>query len=242
VHYWDEIAETQDALPAGWRRHARAEHLRLVAAWADVRGRWLKTDLFEERAAERALLPALATAAWIGIDVSGAVAAQARAHTASPVTVADVRALPFRPAAFDGALSTSTLDHFDQRSDITAALREIRRVLVPGGRLILTLDNPRNPLVWLRNALPPSIASRTGLVPFAVGETLDAREGRDALVASGFAVDAVTHLLHAPHVAGTRPARFGWYERSVLPRTERLGRTRLAPFSGHFVAFSARAV
>ncbi|MGH8976954.1 MAG: hypothetical protein ACRDV7_02675, partial [Acidimicrobiia bacterium] len=93
-----------------------------------------------------------------------------------------------------------------------------------------------------RNALPPSIATRTGLVPFSVGETLDEHDGRRALAASGFVVEASQHLLHAPHVVGTRPARFEWWEREVLPRTERLGRTRLARYSGHYVAFAARAV
>jgi hypothetical protein len=106
--------------------------------------------------------------------------------------------------------------------------------------LVLTLDNARHPLIRLRNALPPAMARRTGLVPFAVGHTLDEEGGRAALESAGFAVDASTHLLHAPHVVGTRPARFGWYERRVLPRTTALGRTRLAPWTGHFVAFLAR--
>jgi hypothetical protein len=97
-------------------------------------------------------------------------------------------------------------------------------------------------LVWLRNALPASLASRTRLVPFSVGETLDERDGRRALATSGFVVEASRHLLHAPHVVGTRPARFEWWERAVLPRTERLAGTRFARFSGHYVAFAARAV
>jgi hypothetical protein len=85
------------------------------------------------------------------------------------------------------------------------------------------------------------VAARTGLVPFAVGHTVDEAGGRAALARAGFTVEEVTHLLHAPHVLGTRPARFGWYEREVLPRTAALGRTRLAPWSGHFVAFLAVA-
>ena len=49
------------------------------------------------------------------------------------------------------------------------------------------------------------------------------------------------HLLHAPHVVGTRLARFGWYERNVLPRFAALANTRAARFTGHFVAFLAVA-
>jgi hypothetical protein len=106
---------------------------------------------------------------------------------------------------------------------------------------VLTLDNRRNPLIRLRNALPRGVAARTGLVPFAVGHTLDERGGRAALERAGFAVERSAHLLHAPHVVGTRPARWGWYERRVLPRTAALGRTRLARWTAHFVAFLARA-
>jgi SAM-dependent methyltransferase len=155
--------------------------------------------------------------------------------------VFDVRSLPFATGTFDGVLSTSTLDHFTDPGELDRSLAELRRVLRDGGVLVLTLDNARNPLIRLRNALPRSVAARTGLVPFAVGHTLDEAGGRAALARAGFRVEGSTHLLHAPHVVGTRLARFGWYERRVLPRTTALGRTRLAPWTGHFVAFHAVA-
>ena len=236
--YWDTVAGMDDALPAGWRRRAREEHLALLNRWVGApSGRWLKTDLYEERDERRALLPSLGSAQWVGTDLSPALAV--RAGTAA--LAADVRSLPFAPAAFDGVLSTSTLDHFDDVADIGRSLREVRRVLRDGGHLVLTLDNPRNPLVRLRNALPRGVAHRTGLVPFAVGATLAEVDGRAALEAAGFEVLAVEHLLHAPHVVGTRLAAWGWYERRVLPRFARLAGTRVAPWTGHFVAFHAVA-
>ncbi len=64
-------------------------------------------------------------------------------------------------------------------------------------------------------------------------------EGARLLAEVGFRVERTEHLLHAPHLIGTRPARWRWYEQRVLPRTDRLARTRLAPFTGHFVAFLA---
>jgi SAM-dependent methyltransferase len=235
--YWDEVALGDDALPRGWRRRARTEHLELLRRWVGApEGRWLKTDLFEERQEDRALLPHLGPATWFGTDLSPAVARHGGARSAA----ADVRRLPFPDATFDGILSTSTLDHFDDVSEIDRSLVELRRVLRPGASLLLTLDNPRNPLIRLRNALPPGVARRTGLVPFSVGATLDATEGQGRLRAAGFEVVAVEHLLHAPHVVGTRLAAWGWYERRVLPRFARLARTRAAPWTGHFVAFHAR--
>jgi hypothetical protein len=112
-------------------------------------------------------------------------------------------------------------------------------VLAPGGRLVLTLDNAANPLIRARNALPRSVAARTGLVPFAVGATLHEDGARRAVTDAGFDVDATAHLLHAPHVVATRLARFGWWERLVLPRFTGLADTRLAPTTGHFVAVLA---
>lgn len=237
--YWDTLADQHDALPAGWRRHARRQHLTLFERWVGrPEGRWLKTDLFEERLAERALLPDLDSAHWIGADLSPQVAAAAR-HARTTVVAADVRTLPFADGSFDGVLSTSTLDHFDDTGEIDRSLTELRRVLAPGGRLILTLDNPANPLIRLRNALPESVARRTGLMPFSVGATYDANDGLTALVRAGFDVVEVEHLLHAPHVIGTRLAGWRLYEHRILPRFARLTGTVLAPVTGHFVAFSA---
>jgi SAM-dependent methyltransferase len=238
--YWDDVARLDDGLPAGWRRHARAEHLALVTAWlGTVEGLWLKTDLYEERSPHRSLVDKLGSATWIGCDLSPEVVVRAGLRAPVRGVASDVRHLAFADGAFDGVLSTSTLDHFEVADDIGRALVELHRVIRPGGTLVLTLDNPGNPLVRLRNALPAGLARRTGLSPFAVGHTLAEPAGRAALAAAGFRVERTAHLLHAPHVVGTRLARFGWYERRVLPRTASVGRTRLAPLTGHFVAFLA---
>lgn len=236
--YWDDVAAQPDALPDGWRRHARHAHLELLSRWVGVpSGRWLKTDLFEERQPSRALLPELRSARWVGADLSRQTI---RASGVRPAVTADVRRLPFADRSFDGVLSTSTLDHFADRSSIEVALVELRRVTAAGGHLLLTLDNPQNPLVRVRNALPRAVARRTGLVPFAVGATLGLEEGAAALVRSGFEVLAATTLLHAPHVVGTRLARNARWERRALPWFDRAASTVAGRYTGHFVAFHAR--
>lgn len=238
---WDAVAVQVDRLPDAWRRHARHQHVALVERWcAPLEGRWLKTDLYEERSESRSLVPDLPGPRWVGMDVSAEVAHRARGQVPLAV-VTDVRAAGLATGSFDGVLSTSTLDHFEAVTDIAASLAELRRLLRPGGQLVLTLDNPTNPLVRLRNSLPRGVARRSGLVPFAVGATVGGRDGRRLLESQGFEVLAVEHLLHVPHVVGTRLARFDWYARRVMPGFERLGATALASLTGHFVAFRARA-
>lgn len=237
---WEQDGVLEDQLPAGWRRHGRQAHRELIDRWLGVlHGRWLKTDLQEERSALRSLIPVLG-GEWFGVDVATSVVSEARDNKATRGVTADVRHLPFRDGGLDGVLSTSTLDHFDDVTEIGVSLHELRRVLAPDGRLVLTLDNPQNPLIWLRNHLPTPARRATGLVPFHVGPTLSARAGAQALEQSGFEVLAVEHLLHAPHVVGTRAARWRWFERRALPWFDRLSTTSAARYTGHFVAFLAR--
>jgi ubiquinone/menaquinone biosynthesis C-methylase UbiE len=87
------------------------------------------------------LLEALADAAprasLVGIDVSREMLAVARQRGAGVLrwVTGDVAALPFTDGRFDAAV-TSNAFHF--WIDPAAALREIRRVLKPAGRLVVT--------------------------------------------------------------------------------------------------------
>jgi ubiquinone/menaquinone biosynthesis C-methylase UbiE len=115
--------------------------------------RALKTDLFEEAFGDDALLPDLlgTSETWLAMDLAEATVRKARRRERRPAAkflAADARRLPLQTASIDLVLSTSTLDHFDSRREFVAALAEIARVLRPGGRLVLTIDNPSNPLYW----------------------------------------------------------------------------------------------
>lgn len=214
-------------------------HLQLIKQWVGpVTGLWLKTDLNEERNPERALLPEL-EGSWVGIDVAvgcGPVI------DASLVVCGDVRSLPFGTRAFDGVLSTSTLDHFDNDADLRRSLTELHRVLRPGGLLLLTMDNRRNVAIRARNAMPRLAHLLTGQLPYPVGKSVTDREGEALLSECGFSVIDVIHILHAPFIFGTRPARWKWWEQHALPLFDRLGYHQIGRYTGHYVAFKAVAL
>jgi SAM-dependent methyltransferase len=85
-----------------------------------------------------------------GVDISPSMVEIARrrpppAGAAPPqYTEADALAVPFADATFDAAVSTQVYEYVD---DMPAALAEVRRVLRPGGRL-LVLDTDWDSIVW----------------------------------------------------------------------------------------------
>jgi SAM-dependent methyltransferase len=249
-------AETWDSVLHGWRDGRSAAFLRsysdavnreLVEAWLPERARSiLKTDLFDEAVGE-GLVPLLRARSEgvVGMDVSPAVVAAARARYRDlDARCADARRLPFPDGSFDAVVSNSTLDHFRRRDEIAVALGELRRVLEPGGRLVITLDNGANPLVLLRNALPGWPLRALGLVPYPVGATCGPRGLRRLLAAAGFEVEATRAVMHCPRVvaraaAALAPNASGRLLGTVLS-VERLGSTPLRHLTAQFVAASAR--
>jgi ubiquinone/menaquinone biosynthesis C-methylase UbiE len=134
-----------------------------------------------------------------GIDISRDVLSGSRHYGgAAALTQADVRKLPFAGGSFDCVLSPSTLDHFSSEDQIAAGVAELYRVLRTGGELLLTLDNPVNPLVALRNALPFQLAYRMGVSPYRVGVTCTPGRLRKILERAGFRILEMTATVHCP--------------------------------------------
>ena len=83
----------------------------------------------------------------IGLDPSvGLLAVGQHRLGASPVIAGSALALPFRDATFDFVYTIGVLHHLPGRDAQRDALREIARVLKPGGRFLVHESNPRNPL------------------------------------------------------------------------------------------------
>ena len=172
---------------------------RLVATWLSAPGPALKTDLFEEAITPYHVLGELGPGS-IGIDWSSEIvqAARKRLGKAYHVVVADLRHIPLRTASVGRILAASSLDHFVDKRDIAVALTELVRVLKPGGALVVTFDNPHNPVVSLRNHLPFAWLHRIGIVPYYVGATYDRAEALDTLKSLGLRVRTTSAVAHAP--------------------------------------------
>ncbi len=84
----------------------------------------------------------------VGCDFSRGMLERAARRARSPALVqGNAMRLPFRAASFDAVVSTEAFHWFP---DQVAALRECCRVLVPGGRVLVSLVNP--PSEWLSRA------------------------------------------------------------------------------------------
>jgi len=253
--YWDEVGHEWEAGRTNelWRRCSdRIHNLWLDRTAGQPRGALvLKTDLFDEAFGD-------GLAAWfeqrgnrvIGCDLAFSTARGAfHRRKCKGSVVSDVRHLPFGGGTFDCVLSDSTLDHFQDEKQIQRSLKELSRVLRPRGTLLVTLDNPRHPLVALRN-LYPAVWRRLGIVPYSVGATCSARRLRKLLDEAGFEVIEMSAILHAPRVLVV--AVCGWLERRRgvrqpaawwlrwLKRFELLGRLPSRQLTGHFIAAVAR--
>jgi ubiquinone/menaquinone biosynthesis C-methylase UbiE len=113
-------------------------------------GGGLSLDLIRDR---------VAPAPPIGVELSDAMIEAGRARWGQAVVLhkADVAALPFPDASLDGILSVNTIYFWP---DLTAACREIRRVLKPGGRVVFGFRRPAmmrlSPITWFGFRLRPA--------------------------------------------------------------------------------------
>jgi SAM-dependent methyltransferase len=155
--FWHEVgASFPDLEGATSTAHYRECEQRLLREFLPLKGtRLLKTDLWDEARNTRILQWAADQGAdVIGIDISGPTVVEAKkAFGDRPLraTVADVRHIPLADASVTAVYSMGTVEHFDE-TDL--ALREIFRVLAPGGRAIIGVPNRLDPflrpaLVWL---------------------------------------------------------------------------------------------
>jgi len=260
TNYWDSVVTESGRVGSEdfWRAHMGELYQELQERWAENARpeRILKTDLYDEAISTHNLVSLFAGRCehFIGTDVSLEIARAAKRRMAErpdgwdTIAVSDARNLAFRPSVFDEIISNSTLDHFSDKRDITESLRELRRIMRPGGTLVITLDNPWNPVVFLRNRLPYRLLRFLGVIPFYMGATLSRPALVRVLESVGFRVCESTAIAHAPRIFAIRVGRIldrrggkrvsGWF-RKLLRLFERLEGLPTRYVTGCYVAVKA---
>lgn len=114
----------------------RALHARLCDALGDIRGRVLDAGCGTGGflAALRGRRPDLTR---FGLEWDATAAARARGKSGAAIVRGSVNALPFADDSFDAAVSADVLCH--AAADPADALAELKRVLRPGGRLVVNM-------------------------------------------------------------------------------------------------------
>ena len=233
-----------------WRNYCDRLHSDLIAEWCGGKGfhRALKTDVFDEAVGRGCFDALTAVAAEVhGIDVSAPLVDKVSStRNGFVIDVGDVRKLRYPDASFDFVFSNSTLDHFETEAEIVAAVSEFARILTPGGCLLITLDNPANPVVSLRNFLPQHATGALGLVPYFMGRTLPMPVLVEVLKRAGFRVARRRHTMHAPRFVALNVCRLlensqalGHLVLRALLAMEGLGQLPTAPLTGYYSAVLA---
>jgi SAM-dependent methyltransferase len=207
--HWEGVAREQAVKGSGnevLAEHKKKTYLALIARWTRIEDypRILKTDLFAEAFnQEQFLFDLTPDRGVIGLDIAAETVKRARNEAgkrgidAGKYLCGDVRSLPLRDSSIDLVISDSTLDHFPTEADIITSLKELGRVLRPGGTLILTIDN-KSHLTY-----PPYFMFRLwmklGLSPYFIGRTMSLARLTAVLNEAGIDVKASTAILHYPH-------------------------------------------
>ena len=239
--FWDRVgAEFPDlGGAASTAQYLEGEQRLFRAAFPELAGqRLLKTDLWDEARNTRILQWAGEQGARAhGIDISTPTLLAARREFRQrrlPLcgVIADVRAIPFRDGAFDGAYSMGTVEHF---AETEQALAEIARVVRPGGRAVIGVPNRHDP--FLRPLLV-AILYRLGLYGYGLEKSYSRAELRRMCERAGFTQTGTSGLLFVPgwlrmldlacwawarplaRLTGLAVRPFAWLER----RWPRLGR------------------
>lgn len=197
--FWTDVG---DRFPDLWgaqsTRFYRANEQRLFNEHlGSIAGRRiLKTDLWDEARNTRILIWAAEQGADVhGVDISMPTVHRARAGArggGAGFIVGDCRALPYADASFDAVYSMGTIEHFD---DSAAAVREMWRVLKPGGRAIVGVPNRWDP--FLRPVLV-SAMSAVGLYGYGFEKSYSRPALRRLMSSCGFEVVAETAILFIP--------------------------------------------
>lgn len=182
-----------------------------------------------------------------GVDLSASMVEMARLripHARDRLVQGSIEAVPFGDASFDAATAMGVLEYVD---DVEAALRELARVIRPGGSLVVTIPHPLSvEVLWRRHLWYPAMRAVKRAVPgfsrsapYRKPPTITERRLAHAVRAAGLHPSSSRHVSYAP-----LPIAFGGrVRRSGLRLAERLELTRPAvarPFANQVVMLARK--
>ncbi len=197
--FWDETGEHFPSLKgaASTRYYFECERALMETFFPRLTGRLLlKTDLWDEAKNTEILQWAAGQGAHaLGIDIAMPTVRHARAAfngQALLCAAADVRAIPLRDNSVDLIYSMGTVEHFPEYA---VALREMFRVLRPGGTAIIGVPNKLDP--FLRPALV-YVLNRFGRYPYGMEKSFTAGQFSQLLESAGFRPVGRSGILFMP--------------------------------------------
>jgi SAM-dependent methyltransferase len=200
---WDDVAAAMpDFSSAPSTAYYRRREIDLIRrAAGPLRGkRVLKLDLWNEAINTRILEWVAGEGAdAFGLDVSTVVAHRAKENARRErfdvsLLRADIRAIPFRSESFDVVYTMGTIEHI---AEYHATLREIHRVLRPGGTAIIGVPNFWDPFL---RPLIVTLMEAVGRYPYAPEKSFTRGELRRDVEAAGLTVTNMTGILLLPGV------------------------------------------
>jgi len=226
---WDRLAAgMSDFYGAASTQYYRACEQNLVRrAFGNLAGvRLLKLDLWNEAFNTRILHWAREEGARIfAVDLSDVVtrtAAERAAEAGVELALAkgDIRELPYADDSFDCVYTMGTIEHIEEYDQ---ALREIHRVLRPGGRAVVGVPNKHDP--WLRPLLV-ELMQALDVYPYSPEKAFSSAELQREVEAAGLELCFRSGILAYPGLL--RMAELWCYTRG-LP-LHHLARPLVRPF------------
>lgn len=200
-NYWNKRAkELGNFTDAPSTRYYLKSEVALIrkTIWPLRKKKLLKLDLWNEVVNTKILFWAAAMGAKIyGIDISDYLVKKARQDFKKiniPVhlRVSDIRKIKFKSNFFDYLYSMGTIEHIP---DYEKAIREIYRVLKPGGKCIIGVPNKLDPFL---RPLMVSLLSTINMYPYAPEKSFTINELKNLLERNDFVVTHETGILFMP--------------------------------------------
>lgn len=200
---WDVVARScPDLYQAQSTQYYRRREIALVQRYlGDASGKTvLKLDLWNEAVNTRLLQWIEGQGARVfGIDFSGVTTGRARHNFVREArtghfTQGDIRSLPFAEASFDFVYTMGTIEHM---REYELAIREVSRVLKPGGIALIGVPYKWNPFL---RPLVVWVLERFNLYPYSPERAFGASELRATVERNGLTVEQRTGLLFVPGI------------------------------------------